>query len=1691
MMKKALFKKIFVFICLMIIMQIAHSQTDNNIIFEYLTIEDGLSHNMVYSLLQDRQGFMWFGARYGLNKYDGAKMTVYTYDPDNPNSISNNYAWNLFEDNMGTLWICTWGGGLNKFDPVSETFTRYQHDENNPNSLSNDNVWSIYQDSTGLLWVATEGGLNQFDPVTETFIHHQHDPKKPNSLSHNTVTLISEDKTGFLWIGTYGGGLNQFDPTTQTFTAYQHDGNNPNNLSNDFIWTVYKDSAGMLWIGTEGGLNQFDPIKKTFLHYQHDKANLNSLSHNTVISIYEDNTGSLWVGTYGGGLNQFNRKTNQFIRYQNDARFPNSLSDNIVWFINGDVTNTLWIGTSNGVSKYDSGSHQFTYYQHNPKESNSLSDNLVTALYEDENNILWIGTQGGGLNQFDRLNNMWRHYRHEDNNPHSLSDNNIVAIHPDPNGTLWLGTQGGGLNQFEASKKRFIRYQHEPNNPNSLNSDVIIDSDVDSKGNVWVGMDGGGLDKFEPSSKTFTHYTHNGDNSNSLVSDWVKAVYVDSSDSVWIGADGGLSRFNPNAQQFTNYRPNPQDLNSLSNDTVNTIYEDSQGIIWIGTNDGLNKLVLLNQTFTVYRKKQGLSGNSVLGILEDNHGYLWISTNKGLSKFDPKTNLFRNYDQRDGLQGNLFVFHSTFKSKSGELFFGGLNGFNAFYPDKLNDNPYISPLFLTDFQLFNQPIIVGDDSPLKQHINFAKQILLSYKQSVFSFEFAALNYRSSDKNQYAYMMEGVDREWVTVDSSRRFATYTQLAPGDYTFKVKASNNDGLWNKKGIAINVIIWPPWWKTWYAQILYVVAILGSIIGLFIIQQRKLEQTRAINERLQETDKLKDEFLANTSHELRTPLNGIIGLAESLLDGVAGQFSEKANTNLTMIISSAKRLSSLINDILDFSKLKHKQLELQIKPVSLRETVEIILTLSRTLVGQKSIKLINAIAPNLPNAYADENRLQQILYNLVGNAIKFTEKGQIHISATVVKHNIKISVSDTGIGLPKNKLNRIFKSFEQADGSTARKYGGTGLGLTVTKQLVELQGGKIWVESTIGIGSQFHFTLPISESQWVPSSPVNSLSLSKIHQLDIEREQLETQTRSQQNQNMEQLETQTRFQQEQNEEQFKLLIVDDEPVNLQVLNNYLSLQNYYVVQANSGAEALQLIEKGFQPDAVLLDVMMPKMTGYEVTKKLRETWSEDQLPIVLLTAKNQIEDIVMGLESGANDYITKPFSKKELIARMKTHIRVSQLKAKTLQLAEEQKEKLFQVNKAYERFVPHDFLSLLNKKSILDVKLGHSVEKEMTILFSDIRDFTSVSEGMTPQENFNFINTYLSQMTPIIHQYNGFIDKYIGDAIMALFPTHADDAVCAAIAMLKKLDNYNEIRQQSGLAAIGIGIGLNTGPLMLGTVGDENRMDGTVISDAVNLASRLEGLTKTYRTPLLISEATYLKLSDASKYLIRKLAHVKVKGKSKYVNVFEVFSTDNQTMRATKLATRYHFEKAVHLYQKQYFAKAQELFQTCCSSHNALDTTAEVYIQRCQKFLNINTNENWEEIAAVVEWDSKFSIHHELIDQQHQELFKMTKSLIMSIGNEEAETEVDKIMRFLKEYVVIHFDTEENLMLQYDYPDYFIHKAQHKSLIERFAKIERDYKTRGGKLYLILEIQHELVDWLINHVANADQKLGKFLNK
>jgi len=810
----------------------------------------GLSQKSVLCISQDSKGFMWFGTYDGLHRFDGYKVKVYKSEIGDPYSLCNNTVRFIFEDRSGILWIGT-DGGLNQFDRETERFFHYQYDPNNPNSISANMVQWICEDTSGMLWIGTfTGGLNRFDREKKQFVRYQNNPNDSTSISHNLVSCVYTDRSGNLWAAT-NGGLNKFDPQKNNFVHYQYDPSNSHSLSGNGAYRIYEDRNGSLWIGIMGGgLDLFDNKKGRFIHYRNRANDPFSLSDNRVRSIFEDQSGSLWIGTEDG-LNRFDRKNGKFIRYKNNPNDPFSLSNNTVLFIYEDHSGILWIGNDyGGINKFDRGTTRFEHYRKKPNNSNSLSGDIVSSIYETTDRgekILWIATEGGGLNKYDKRKNLFTHYLFDPKNPNSINDNHVRALLEDRLGILWIGTNTG-LCQFDREKGTFICYNADPNNPFSLSNDVVFSIHEDKFGLLWIGTYGGGLNLFDRAKNRFTHYLTDPENPNSLSDNFVWSMCEDADGTLWIGtANGGLNQFNREKNQFVRYQVNPNNLNSLSSNKILCLHEDTSGILWIGTTDGLNSFNKVHNLFFRYRVTDGLPSNTIQSILEDDQGNLWLGTQDGLSRFTPSTKKIRNFTVSNGLQSNEFGVNACFKSQSGELYFGGINGFNAFYPDSIKNNPYIPPIVITDFQIFNKSVRIGEKIEghvvLDKSITEMKEITLSYKENVFLFEFASLHLASPENNQYAYMMEGFDKDWNYTDAGRRIATYTNMSSGEYIFRVKGSNSDGVWNEEGASLRIIITPPFWQTLWFKMIMSVLIAGCVFWIYqwrkmIAKQRELEE-------------------------------------------------------------------------------------------------------------------------------------------------------------------------------------------------------------------------------------------------------------------------------------------------------------------------------------------------------------------------------------------------------------------------------------------------------------------------------------------------------------------------------------------------------------------------------------------------------------------------------------------------------------------------------------------------------------------------------------------------------------------------------------------------------------------------------------------------------------------------------------
>jgi len=859
--------------------------------FGHLSVEDGLSQSSVLAICQDRKGFTWFGTEDGLNRFDGYNFTIYRPEPGNPHSLSYNIVFALAEDSRGELWIGTNGGGLDRFDRDLERFIHYRHDPRNPSSISDNLINCIVEDRSGRLWIGTNRGVNEMVREGETvrFIRYEHDPSNSGSLSDNAVNDIFEDQKGNLWIATENGGLNRLisnrnggEKTPPVFIRYSVPSESPGieKFPENNAMSVNEDHTGTLWVGTKNGLYRFDEKQEKPVRCFSNRDDPFSLSHDYIRLIYKDRAGVLWIGTDGGGLNKLVPADKPglppiFVRYRYNPNSLVGLHNNAVESIFEDRQGVLWIGLYRGgidklllkeATGFNRENEMFIHYHNIPNNPVSLSNNAVNAILEDSKGVLWVGTDGGGLNKiFPDERNVgtlkFVRYQNEPARPDSLSDNIVTCLHEDRQGILWVGTYTGGVNRLErgeGKRGRFTRFKTIPGDISSLGNNFVMSIFEDSMGNLWLGTIGGGLDRFDRKTGTFTHYRSRASDPFSLSEDDVMCIYEDRFQRLWIGTIGGGNLMDRISGKFKRYVHVPGAPRSLNNNFVRVIYQDQSGVLWIGTNGGgLNRFSGKNNNpapshldFIHYEEKDGLPSNVILGILEDKQGNLWLSTVKGLSQFNPQSGVFKNYDTRDGLQSDEFNRGAYWKSRSGEMFFGGNNGFNVFDPGGIRENTHIPTIVVTGFQVLNQPVLIGSKRDgrvlLDRSITETQSLVLSHRDAVFSFEFAALHYVNPSKNRYAYKMEGLDKAWNDV-GNRHFVSFTTLPPGDYVFRVKGSNSDGVWNEEGVSIRIKVLPPFWKTWWFYALVVLLVVLVMVGIHLYrvrqiilrEQRKYEKT------------------------------------------------------------------------------------------------------------------------------------------------------------------------------------------------------------------------------------------------------------------------------------------------------------------------------------------------------------------------------------------------------------------------------------------------------------------------------------------------------------------------------------------------------------------------------------------------------------------------------------------------------------------------------------------------------------------------------------------------------------------------------------------------------------------------------------------------------------------------------------
>ncbi|MEO8472704.1 MAG: two-component regulator propeller domain-containing protein [Chryseolinea sp.] len=1223
-------------LALLLIISITGTSQIQNLEFDQLSVEQGLSQGNVWDIYQDHLGFIWIATEDGLNVYDGYSFTIFRNNPADSFSISNGNIRCIAEGSNGDLWVAT-RGGLNLYHRDSGRFERFMSNGESKGAISSNLVEFLYFDSEGHLWAATENGLNLYNAEKKSFKHFFHEADNPKSLVHSSVRTILEDDQNRMWIGTVKG-LSLLNNDRATFTNFSHDLNVPASLSTDRISSLYEDKDQVLWVGTfNSGLYKKLPGRNKFTSYTHDPHDQKSLSSNSIYGITQDKAGVLWIASEMG-INKVEKKEGTFSVYSHNEDNPNSLRANSATKILFDVNDRMWIGTRfGGVNIYDKNKYGFVHYQHKSYDKNSLGHNTISSFKEDKNGNFWVATDGGGLNYFDRKSSKFTSYLN------TFTNNKILALEKDGKGGLWVGMWDGGLTHFDPATKEVKHYRHDPKNTKSLSDNNVFYILKDSKGTIWVATWGSGLNRYNTETDDFTRFSHNPDDPNSIGGASVDYLFEDSNGKIWIGTElSGIDMFDPKANTFVHYKASAK-TGSLTNSFILTIFEDSKKRIWVGTyGGGLNLFEPKTKTFKAFRMQDGLPNDAIMSMQEDANHQLWISTGKGLSRFDPENISFKNFVKSDGLQGNQFTRWASARLSTGELLFGGTNGFTLFHPDNIKENTYKPPVYITDFRIYNKSVSVGEKEILKKNIILTKEIHLNYLENIFTLEFSALNYLQSEKNQYRYKMDGFQEEWIDAGTERK-ASYTNLDPGEYTFRVMAANNDGLWNEKEASLRIIIQPPYWGTWWFKTLGIFLIIGLGIvfvwnridsikrqkleleeqvrlqtaevidqketlevqaeSMQMLNDRLLEQTdflQTLNNELQQqkeeiiikreeaekarieaekANQAKSTFLATMSHEIRTPMNGVLGMA-SLLAETSLTTEQKEYTDT--IRGSGEALLTVINDILDFSKIESGNLALDNHAFDLRQCIEDVMDIFSMETSQKGLDLVYEIDHQIPaEIISDSHRLRQILLNLIGNAMKFTEEGEIFIGIYLLKTEkdqleLAFQVRDTGIGIPADKLSRLFKAFSQVDSSTTRKYGGTGLGLVIAQRLVELMGGSIAVESQPGVGTSFSFTIKVLINQLPIRQYVNARLTG--------------------------------------EEGKKVLVVDDNATNLTILRGQLEQWGFLPALASTGAQALQLLREGEKYDLVITDMQMPDMDGVQLTLQIKK--SHGTLPVILLSS-------------------------------------------------------------------------------------------------------------------------------------------------------------------------------------------------------------------------------------------------------------------------------------------------------------------------------------------------------------------------------------------------------------------------------------------------------------------------------------------
>lgn len=1199
--------------------------------FDHITISQGLSQSTVLSIAKDNRGYMWFGTRDGINRYNGKSIKVYRHDDQRSKSIStDDYIYTIVRSKDENLWIGT-QKGLNYYQPKTDTFEKIYHDDKNASSLIGNAVLTVCETKNGQVWFGTNAGLSMIaDAKSRKFKNFQ----VKDGLAGNEVYTIFEDSKGNIWVGTTTG-LSVLKPLANSkyqFTNFFYKATTPNGLSGNSIKTIVEDKKGNIWVGTErNGISIYHPERKTFTHLQQNASTQGGLSNNFIRKIIVARDGKFWIGTMNG-LNILDPATGKITVYKHDSENRKSLIDNSIKDLYEDDQGSIWVGTNfGGISVVHQNAVPFDVFKYS-KYRNSISNDIISVIAGVDDRHILSGTEGSGIDYMNTQTGAFKNFRTDPSNPSSIRSNNVKAIFKDNKGLTWVGLYEGGLELFDVANGTFKHFKPDPKDSTSISHGYVSSIAQDQQGRLWVGTSSKGINLFNYDRQNFTRITSKSKGLK-ISSDYIRVMLGDSKGNLWVGAADGLSILRKDKNQFELFS---KDKHGLKSNYINCILEDKAQQIWIGSHrGGLSKYLPKENSFTSYSTKDGLPSNNVVGMAQDDAGNIWISTDRGLSKFDTKQSTFKNYYVSDGLPSNEFSYNAAYKAPNGTLYFGSYNGLVSFKPQNISSNKTPPSVVFTALRLFNKDVEVGaEDGILEEDISFAPKITFSANQNIFTVDFVALNYVKPERNKYAYKLEGFEDNWNEV--SIPSATYTNLPAGTYNLLVKGSNNDGLWNENPTRLEIKVLPPIWKTWWAYLIYAIIFVVAwyYINRFLRRQERLE-TELHYEQLnykqqQDLYQSKLDFFTRISHEIRTPLTLIFAPLEKLIE--ITKENPSLNAQLNAIKHNTDRLLRLIKELLDFRKIETGNLQLKVVETDIVAFCKDIFEAFKDQAANQNLQFHFEPKKEPLSAFVDLSQMEKVIFNLLSNAFKYTPSGgAVKLIVDEVDSHIQIKVYDTGKGMSQEHLEHIFTNFYQIKNQD-QQITGWGIGLALVKNILDLHKAQITVRSEMSTSEKPGFTefcvsilkgtAHFSQEEFAEKAEDLAVERMKLTDLHLPNEPVTVSNLNEDGQI---------------KRQHVLVVEDNDELREFIMQ---SLQVHYdVTGCVNGAEGWEYAVEDI-PDLIVSDVTMPVMDGNEFCRKIKEEERTNHIPVVMLTAMASHLHQIQGLESGADVYITKPFS-------------------------------------------------------------------------------------------------------------------------------------------------------------------------------------------------------------------------------------------------------------------------------------------------------------------------------------------------------------------------------------------------------------------------------------------------------------------